>query len=148
MAGGRVDEIHDNVFAVSGRINSTWGGGLCDMMRSRRLLEIIEAEGLIEAAGPKGARLVAGLEQIRDESGLISNVRGRGLFVACDLTDTEQRDQVVTDLRRKQHVIVLPSGERAIRFRPALSVSEDEIDEAVRAVGRSVARVAGKERVA
>jgi L-lysine 6-transaminase len=79
---------------------------------------------------------------------LISNVRGRGLFVACDLPDTEQRDQVVTDLRRKQHVIVLPSGERAIRFRPALSVSEDEIDEAVRAVGRSVARVAGKERVA
>jgi len=147
MAGGRVDEVRDNVFAVSGRINSTWGGGLADMMRSRRLLEIIEAEGLIEAARAKGARMVAGLEQIRDESGLISNVRGRGLFVACDLTDTEQRDQVVTDLRRKQHVIVLPSGVRAIRFRPALSVSEDEIDEAVRAVGRSVARVAGKEPV-
>ncbi len=66
MAGGRVDEVKDNVFAVSGRINSTWGGGLADMVRSRRLLEIIEAEGLIEAAGPKGARLVAGLEQIRD----------------------------------------------------------------------------------
>src|SRR5215207_7435404 len=26
MAGGRVDEVPDNVFAVSGRINSTWGG--------------------------------------------------------------------------------------------------------------------------
>lgn len=51
MAGGRVDEVPDNVFAVSGRINSTWGGGLVDMVRSTRLLEIIEAEGLIEQPG-------------------------------------------------------------------------------------------------
>ena len=54
MAGGRVDEVPDNVFAVSGRINSTWGGGLVDMVRSRRILEIIEADGLIEAAGRQG----------------------------------------------------------------------------------------------
>ena len=87
MAGGRVDEVPDNVFAVSGRINSTWGGGLTDMVRSRRLLEIIEAEGLIEAAGPKGDRLVAGLQAVAAETGLLSNVRGRGLFVACDLAN-------------------------------------------------------------
>ena len=33
MAGGRVDEVADNVFAVSSRINSTWGGNLVDMVR-------------------------------------------------------------------------------------------------------------------
>jgi L-lysine 6-transaminase len=42
-------------------------------------------------------------------------------------------------------VIVLPCGERSIRFRPALSVSKDEIDEALGATGRSVARVSSKE---
>ena len=36
---------------------------------------------------------------------------------------------------------MLPCGERSIRFRPALSVSEDEIDEAVSAVARAVSRV-------
>jgi L-lysine 6-transaminase len=145
MAGGRVDEVPDNVFAVSGRINSTWGGGLVDMVRSRRSLEIIEAAGLIEQAGPKGQRLVAGLETLRDESGLISNVRGRGLFVAFDLKTGEERDDVVNDLRTVEHLIVLPCGERSIRFRPALSVSQDEIDEAVGATSRSVVRVASKE---
>ena len=145
MAGGRVDEVPDNVFAVSGRINSTWGGGLVDMVRSRRSLEIIEAAGLIEQAGPKGQRLVTGLEILRDESGLISNVRGRGLFVAFDLETREQRDDVVNDLRTAEHLIVLPCGERSIRFRPALSVSQDEIDEAVGATSRSVVRVASKE---
>ena len=56
MAGGRVDEVTDNVFAVSSRINSTWGGNLTDMVRARRILEVIEAERLIErAADPGGA---------------------------------------------------------------------------------------------
>ena len=142
MAGGRVDEVPDNVFAISGRINSTWGGGLTDMVRSRRLLEIIEADGLIEAAGPKGDRLVAGLRAVAAETGRLSNVRGRGLFVACDLADSPQRDQMVADLRRKERVIVLPCGQRSIRFRPALSVTEDEIDEAVAAVGRAARRLA------
>ena len=145
MAGGRVDEVPDNVFTVSGRINSTWGGGLVDMVRSQRVLEIIESEGLIEQAGPKGQQLVAGLERLRDETGSISNVRGRGLFVAFDLETREERDAMVTDLRTAEYVIVLPCGERSIRFRPALSVSEDEIDEALGATGRSVARVASKE---
>jgi L-lysine 6-transaminase len=145
MAGGRVDEVPDNVFTVSGRINSTWGGGLVDMVRSQRALEIIESEGLIEQAGPKGRQLLTGLEQLRDETGSISNVRGRGLLVAFDLETREERDAMVTDLRTAEHVIVLPCGERSIRFRPALSVSEDEIDEALGATGRSVVRVASKE---
>jgi L-lysine 6-transaminase len=142
MAGGRVDEVPQNVFAVSGRINSTWGGGLTDMVRCRRLLEIIESEGLIEAAGPKGDRLVAGLQAVAAETGLLRNVRGRGLFVACDLANAPQRDRLVTDLRKKERVIVLPCGERSVRFRPALSVSEDELDEAVAAVGRAARRLA------
>ena len=145
MAGGRVDEVPDNVFTVSGRINSTWGGGLVDMVRSQRALEIIESEGLIEQAGPKGQQLLTGLEQLRDETGLISNVRGRGLFVAFDLETRDERDAMVTDLRTAEHLIVLPCGERSIRFRPALSVSEDEIEEALGATGRSVVRVASKE---
>jgi L-lysine 6-transaminase len=145
MAGGRVDEVPDNVFTVSGRINSTWGGGLVDMVRSQRALEIIESEGLIEQAGHKGQQLVAGLEELRHETGLISNVRGRGLFVAFDLETREERDAMVTDLRTSEHIIVLPCGERSIRFRPALSVSQDEIEEALGATRRSVIRVTSKE---
>jgi L-lysine 6-transaminase len=144
MAGGRVDEIPDHVFAVPGRINSTWGGGLVDMVRSRRILEIIESEDLIEAAGAKGRLLVAGLEGVRQATGRISNVRGRGLFAACDLASPAVRDAMVTDLREVEHVVVLPCGPTALRFRPALTISEDEIGMAVDALQRSVSRVTGE----
>jgi L-lysine 6-transaminase len=142
MAGGRIDEVPDNVFTVSGRINSTWGGGLTDMVRSRRLLEIIESEGLVEQAGPKGERLLAGLRRQAEAHGLVDNVRGRGLFAACDLPDGGLRAALLADLHDVEHVLALPCGERSVRFRPALSITEDEIDEAVDAFGRSLARVA------
>ncbi|MFC5993181.1 L-lysine 6-transaminase [Pseudonocardia hispaniensis] len=134
MAGGRVDEVPDNVFRVSSRINSTWGGGLTDMVRSRRYLEVIESQGLIERAGVLGKRLLDGLATV---SG-IDNVRGRGLFVAVDLPTPEARDATLTRLLRDEKVLVLGCGERSIRFRPALTIGEDELDLAVAALARAV----------
>ncbi|SDU80809.1 L-lysine 6-transaminase [Microlunatus sagamiharensis] len=142
MAGGRVDEVEQNVFVVQGRINSTWGGGLVDMVRSRKLLEIIESQDLFSHAGAMGEHLLAGLRRVEAGSEVVDNARGRGLFAAVDLVDRTTRDAVIVDLFEREHVIALACGERSIRFRPALVVTTDEIDEAVGAMERSVARVA------
>src|SRR5690606_35470889 len=137
MAGRRVDDVADNVFAVSGRINSTWGVGLVDMVRSRRVLEIVERDCLIGQAGPKRERFLAALGEIAAAHPvLISNVRERGLMVALDLPDGQTRADVLRRLRDDEHVLALPSGERAIRFRPALSVTDDELALAAAALGR------------
>src|SRR5215467_6274642 len=75
MAGRRVAEVPDNVFAVSGRINSTWGGGLADMVRSRRLLEIIERDKVFERVAPVGAWFITELAALGSRHpGLASNV--------------------------------------------------------------------------
>ena len=39
IAGTRIDQVPDNVFKVSSRLNSTWGGNLVDMVCSRIHLE-------------------------------------------------------------------------------------------------------------
>src|SRR5215467_891327 len=93
MAGRRVDEVTGNVFHVSSRINSTWGGGLTDMVRSRRILEIIEADGLFDHAAKTGGYFLNELQGLADRhAGLVSNVRGRGLMCAIDLPDPGLRD--------------------------------------------------------
>jgi L-lysine 6-transaminase len=127
MAGRRIDEVSDNVFRVSSRINSTWGGGLVDMVRSRRILEIIEADGLFEHAARAGGCFLSDLLNVGDRHpGLVTNVRGRGLMCAIDLPDQDQRGRVVAALREAS-VLVLACGERTIRFRPALNVTTDEL---------------------
>jgi L-lysine 6-transaminase len=134
MAGGRVDEVPDNVFRVPSRINSTWGGNLTDMVRSRRHLEVMEAEGLVERAAVLGTRLLDGLGTLAG----VDNVRGRGLFAAVDLPTPQARDAALRRLHRDR-VLVLGCGERSIRLRPALTISPDECDLAVAAIGRAVA---------
>ncbi len=142
MAGGRVDEVPDNVFAVSSRINSTWGGNLTDMVRMRRALEVIESEGLIDRAAQLGKRLLDSLRDLAGSSGgVVTNVRGRGLMCALDLPDGGTRDGAQDRLRREERVLLLACGERSLRFRPSLAVTEDELDQAVAALQRVVTRV-------
>jgi L-lysine 6-transaminase len=134
MAGRRVDEVRDNVFAVSSRINSTWGGNLVDMVRSRRVLEIIESDELLVRAAKAGRYLLDRLEALAAEfPGLVLDVRGRGLMCAFSLPSAAQRDELIR-LLWDRRVIMLASGPTSVRFRPALTVSRDEIDAAVAAV--------------
>jgi L-lysine 6-transaminase len=134
MAGGRVNEVDDNVFAVSSRINSTWGGNLTDMVRSRRILETIEADGLFANASKAGRYLLDRLEELAAEfPGRVLDPRGRGLMCAFSMPKAASRDDLVSRLWDRK-VIMLASGPDSVRFRPALTVSRDEIDAAVDAV--------------
>lgn len=140
MAGRRVDEVADNVFAVSSRLNSTWGGNLVDMVRARRLLEVIEADDLFARAVSHGQYLQDRLNELADElAGQVLDVRGRGLMCAFSLPTQAQRDELI---RRMWHrrVIMLASGTHGVRFRPPLTVSRGEIDAAVDAVRDSLSR--------
>jgi L-lysine 6-transaminase len=134
MAGRRVDEIADNVFAVPSRLNSTWGGNLTDMVRARRILEVIEADGLFENAAAQGRYLRARLDELADDfPAFVHDVRGRGLMCAFSMPTTADRDALLRRLWRHR-VIVLPCGQVSVRFRPALTVARTEIDEAIAAL--------------
>ncbi|MGW3033102.1 L-lysine 6-transaminase [Streptomyces sp. NPDC001178] len=140
MAGRRVDQVPDNVLRVSGRINSTWGGGLVDMVRARRIMEIIERDDLVAHAAAVGSWFLAELRDLEvRHAAVASNARGRGLMTAIDLPDSGVRDEAVRRLRTEEQVIALPCGERSMRFRPALSITQDELGLALRALDRVLA---------
>lgn len=127
MVGERIDEVPENVFHTSSRINSTWGGNLVDMVRCRLFLEIYEEEKLVERAAQMGELLLAELHKLQsDFPNLISNVRGRGLFCALDLPSRELRDELRRQLF-KHKVIMLGCGESAIRFRTSLNIPEEDL---------------------
>jgi L-lysine 6-transaminase len=142
MAGPRLDEVKDNAFRLPSRLNSTWGGNFTDMVRSKHFLRIIEKENLVENARLMGNRIVAGLGELAAECPAVSAVRGRGLFIAFDLPDAQVRDQIWKE-SYDRGLLVLKSGERAIRFRPALDIPAEVVDEALnilRDVCRRVSR--------
>src|SRR5579883_2038439 len=141
LANKRVDEVEDNVFQKPGRINSTWGGNLVDIVRAKRYLEIIDEEQLVDHARTAGEYFVGKLGELeRDFPWLVTNARGRGLFAAMDMPNDELRQK----LRRetyKEHLILIGSGERSIRFRPPLNLTRDEVDEGIMIIRNSLRKM-------
>jgi len=137
----RVDEVPDNVFHTSSRINSTWGGNLVDMVRSTRYLEIIEEEKLLDNVKLQGKVLAGELNRLQNEfPEIISNARNRGLFGAFDLPNAELRKRIINQLFN-DGLIILPCGERSIRFRPALNIKADIIMEGFSMIEKAIKKV-------
>jgi L-lysine 6-transaminase len=141
-ANERIFDIDDNVFKVSSRINSTWGGNLTDMVRSQRYFEVIDEENLVENAARVGAYFIGELQRFSQEfPRLVSNVRGRGLMAAFDLPSGDVRDAALQAFMNND-VMVLSSGHRSARFRPPLNLSTDEAAEGIRRMEKALEQLA------
>jgi len=126
LVGKKIDEVEDNVFKVSSRINSTWGGNLADMVRAKKYLEIIEKEKLLQNTERVGKILVESLNNIYNKyPKLVQNPRGRGFMDAFDLKDEKTRDDFYNRLYSKG-IITLKAAEKTIRLRPPLIASEED----------------------
>ena len=130
MAGPRLDEVKENAIRLPSRLNSTWGGNLTDMVRSTHFMHIIEEEFLVENAAKVGAHFLEQLRELQQYEPAITAVRGRGLFIAFDLPDGKIREKFWKGLY-DLGVLTLRSGERSIRFRPALDITAEVVDEAM-----------------
>ncbi len=141
MCSTRIDDVLENVFHKSSRINSTFGGNLIDMVRFARILEIIEEESLVENARLVGNHLLKSLSALENEfPRLVDNTRGRGLFCAMDLATSQERDQLKTKAY-EEGLILIGCGDRSIRFRPPLNVTKDEIDEGMTIIRKALREI-------
>ncbi len=140
IANKRIDEVENNVFIESSRINSTFGGNLVDMVRATRILEIIEDEKLVDHTAKVGEVMLDGLDSISTESKeVVSNVRGKGLMIAFDLPNQDKRD-VMLDSMFDNGLLAMKSGDHSIRFRGMLDTPKEAVDQALEIVAKSIPR--------
>lgn len=142
MAGPRLDEVKDNCFRLPSRISSTWGGNFTDYVRSTHYLRIIEAEKLVENARVKGGVFLRELQTLAKRHPEITAPRGRGLMLALNLPDTARRDAFWKTCY-ELNLLVVRSGERAIRLRPVLDVKDEIIEASLRIMDAACRKLAG-----
>jgi len=137
-AGARLDEV-DSVFKIPSRINSTWGGNLVDMVRGKRIIDVMVEEDLVGHCARQGERLLEGLRQIhRDFPEFTSNPRGSGLFCALDMSTPALRTATVAKAQ-DLGMIILSTGQQGLRFRPALNLATEDLDLGVELLHKSIA---------
>ncbi|HYP91505.1 MAG TPA: L-lysine 6-transaminase [Polyangiaceae bacterium] len=140
LVSRRVDDV-DSVFKVPSRISSTWGGSLVDMVRATRILEAIEDEHLLDNARDRGHELQQGLLGLRERfPHLLRNARGRGLMCAVDLPTPAQRTALVK-LAFEERLLLLPSGQQTVRFRPFLNLSSEHLQEMLTRLTKALGRL-------
>ncbi len=134
MVSDRIDDVRENVFHKSSRINSTWGANLTDMVRSKHIMKVIAEENLVENAAEVGKFLQQNLREIQNEyPSLVSNARGLGLMCSFDMPNAEIRNKFREECYRNK-LLILGCGEKTIRFRPPLNVSEENLIEGLKIV--------------
>ncbi len=123
------------------RIFNTWLG---DPLRAAQLevvVEVIERDGLLAQVREVGAYLLAGLQDLQARQPLLSQARAAGTFAAIDVRDAATRDALLNTVRQRG-VEMGGSGERTIRFRPALVLGKRHVDEALERLEAAAAELA------
>jgi acetylornithine/N-succinyldiaminopimelate aminotransferase len=110
----------------AGDHGSTFGGGPVAAAAANAVLDTVDDDAFLDAVVAKGERLAGGLRDLGLE------VRGRGLMLAFACDDGPA---LARRLLLEQRLVVHATGPDTVRLLPPLTVSADEIDEAVRRVG-------------
>jgi acetylornithine/N-succinyldiaminopimelate aminotransferase len=105
---------------------STFAGGPVICAAANAVLDVVEKPEFLRAVTSKGGRLSVGLR------GLGLEVRGLGLMLAFRTPDAPG---LVRRALLEQRLVLNATGPDTVRVLPPLTVSEDELDEAVRRIG-------------
>jgi acetylornithine/N-succinyldiaminopimelate aminotransferase len=123
------DPAHADVLQP-GDHGSTFAGGPVICAAANAVLDVVEDPALLRAVARKGDRLAAGLRALGLE------VRGLGLMLAFRADDAPS---LVRRALLEERLVVNATGPDTVRLLPPLTVSDDEIDEAVGRIGALLA---------
>jgi predicted acetylornithine/succinylornithine family transaminase len=112
---------------------STFAGGPVVAAAALAALEETHDELLLANVREMGARLADGLAQLPH----VLTVRGRGLMLACEVNLSAP--DVVRRALLAERLIVNATGPTTIRLLPPLTISPDELDDALARLGRALA---------
>jgi acetylornithine/N-succinyldiaminopimelate aminotransferase len=130
---------------VPGMHASTFGGNPIACRASLATIETIEAEGLLERGTAIGSRFQKHFEALRCEvPGLIRAIRIRGVMIGLELS-FDAADVVAQCL--KQKLLINVTHDRVVRLLPALTISDEEIDQGCEILASVVRQFQTKKRV-
>ncbi len=122
-----------------GSHGSTYGGNPLGAAAISSVLDILEAENLVDGARRKGELLAEGLRQVAAEfPSVCAGVRGEGLLQGLVLHPDFLARELVARAMQMGYLII-GAGAHVLRYAPPLIISEEQIREAIGATRRLLA---------
>ncbi|MGB9853222.1 MAG: acetyl ornithine aminotransferase family protein [Candidatus Bathyarchaeales archaeon] len=127
---------------------STFGGNPLSCAAAMAVIEIIKEERLLENAAKQGTYILKRLEELKGESSIIGDVRGKGLMIGMEIVADKENKKPAPDkaseiiLRSwRRGVAVITCGVSTIRIAPPLNITRELVDSALDIIGDVVKEV-------
>ena len=134
-----VSEDLATFFQEEKKFNTTWEGDSVGMLRLLGYLDRLD----LEQVRRTGALAREGLEQLaKDYEDLLQGVRGEGCLLAVDVVRPDWREWL-RERAFRNGLILLPAGERTLRFYPRYDMEPSAIQEALAILRRAVTELIG-----
>lgn len=111
-----------------GSHGTTFGGNRLAMAAALKTLETIEYSNFLESVYHKGEYLLNCLNKIFKDYLSVTDIRGKGLMIGIETTCNI--NEIVSNARTKG-LIILTAGTNVIRLLPPLTITFEQIEEAV-----------------
>mgnify|MGYP000156119599 CR=1 FL=1 len=122
----------------AGSHGGTYGGGAIQTAAALETVHVMQDEDLPGNAARMGEHLMNGLKELQAEFPAIGDVRGRGLMVGVEFTDSSGHPDKTTAkavhaecIKNRLLLLTCGHGENVIRWIPPLVVNEQQIDAAL-----------------
>lgn len=125
-----------------GTHGTTYGGNPLACAVGEAVIDIVNTPEVLAGVKAKSARFKAKLEQIGQQYGVFSEVRGLGLLIGAVLSDAwKGKAKAILDAAAVEGVMVLQASPDVVRFAPSLVVEDADIDEGLARFERAVAKL-------
>ncbi len=124
--------------------SSTFGGNPLACAAALAALEVLIEENLANKCAQRGEQLLAGIAgAAADYPEMINAVRGKGLLVGVEFTDSDLGGLTITALAQRQILAAFALNDpRVLRFEPPAIISAQQVDQVIQAVGEALAQTA------
>ncbi|KAJ5554774.1 hypothetical protein N7535_007220 [Penicillium sp. DV-2018c] len=130
----------------TGDHGTTFGGNPLACRVAHHIVERLAEPELQESVKVKSDLFVSGFQALQKKfPDVLSEVRGRGLILGLQLAPeyTAKAGDIIT-AARERGMLIITAGEGCIRFVPALTITEDQIQSALRILEQAIDSVVAK----
>ncbi|MDR7026452.1 MAG: aspartate aminotransferase family protein [Pseudomonadales bacterium] len=125
-----------------GTHGTTYGGNPLACAVGEAVIDTINTPEVLDGVKAKHLRFKTKLEQIGQQYGVFSEVRGLGLLIGAVLSDAwKGKAKAILDAAALEGVMVLQASPDVVRFAPSLVVEDADIDEGLARLERAVAKL-------
>ncbi|MCK5563380.1 aminotransferase class III-fold pyridoxal phosphate-dependent enzyme, partial [Candidatus Bathyarchaeota archaeon] len=118
-----------------GSHSNTFGGSMLACAASLANIQVIKKEKLAEKAVSVGEYTLNRLDEMKEKSEIVGDVRGKGLMIGVEFVkDKQTKEKAVKETEKitieafKKGLILLPVGVNCVRIAPPLNIPMEQLD--------------------